>query len=749
MNAQSESNTQLHGKRLLIARLAWTILFLTLTTMYVFGFLAVHDALSTVCEEERCTLRQQIRHTAVGAQVRDWQGPLIGYADRLRPDQVEALERLGLTLDQYGWLGALQMSIPALVFLLIAVGLFWRKSDNWMALLVSARIAITPMWSMPLAFTLAVRQPAWAWAVGVAGLVSTNTDQIFNLIFPTGQFVPRWTRWTAIVGFVGSIFIWFYQPLVDHPRQIEFVLTFVLIYASIGLYALIYRYFRVASPLERQQLKWIIVGEAGFLLTALLVLQPLKDLLTSLAGNMDPAREVILSAILDTLFHATTFFFPVSLVIAVLRYRLWDVDIVINRTLVYGTLTGIIVIAFVIVVGILNVLVQSNGNSIVTIVATGLVALLFQPLRQRLQSSINRLMYGDRDDPYAALSRLGRRLESSIAPETLLPTIVTTVREALNLPYSAIYLKQSDDDYKIIAESASPSLRVENGKIRVPGMEREGQCIPLIHQGETLGYLVLGPRTPNEAFTSSDLRLVDDLAPQVGVAVHAARLTADLQRSREQLVLTREEERRRLRRDLHDDLAPTLASLGLTASTAADLIATNPEKATALVKELQNEIRSTVGNIRRLVYDLRPPTLDELGLLAAIRERAAQYSNAPNGFHVAVDAPAELPALPAAVEVAAYRIVQEALENIAKHSQARQCTIRFANHNGLEVEINDDGIGLPPNITHGVGLRSMQERAEELGGSCVIEHGTNNGTRVLACLPIGETNGSITHLDRG
>jgi len=273
--------------------------------------------------------------------------------------------------------------------------------------------------------------------------------------------------------------------------------------------------------------------------------------------------------------------------------------------------------------------------------------------------------------------------------------------------------------------------------------------MPLIHQGETLGYLVLGPRAPNEAFGQSDLRLLDDLAPQVGVAVHSVHLTADLQRSREQLVLAREEERRRLRRDLHDDLAPTLASLGLTASTAADLIATNPEKATLLVKELQNEIRSTVGNIRRLVYDLRPPTLDELGLLAAIRERATQYSNAPNGFRVVVDAPAELPALPAAVEVAAYRIVQEALENVSKHSQARHCTIRFANHSGLEIEISDDGIGLSPNIIPGIGLRSMQERAEELGGSCVIGHGINNGTRVLACLPIGETNGSITSLDRG
>jgi signal transduction histidine kinase len=385
---------------------------------------------------------------------------------------------------------------------------------------------------------------------------------------------------------------------------------------------------------------------------------------------------------------------------------------------------------------------------LISLLATGLIAFLFQPLRERLQRGVNRLLYGERDDPYAALARLGKRLEASIAPEAVLPTVVTTVREVLKLPYVGIYLQNSHGN-RIVAESASPSLQIEDGRIRVPGMEREGLCMPLIHRGDTLGYIVLGPRAPNEAFGSTDLRLLDDLIPQVGVAVHAARLTADLQRSRERLVLAREEERRRLRRDLHDDLAPTLATLGLTASTAADLIPTKPETAATLVKELQTEIRATVANIRRLVYDLRPPTLDELGLLAAVRERAAQYSNAPDGFHVTVEAPAELPALPAAVEVAAYRIVQEALENVSKHSQARECTIRFANQNRLEIEVTDEGIGLPPNLTPGIGLRSMRERAEELGGSCVIERGANRGTRVLACLPIGEIDGTFARPDRG
>jgi len=747
----SAPKTILHGRWLLLARLAWMIVFTVLTAMYAFGFQAVHETLTTVCEEEPCTLREQIRRTDAGEQIVRSAGPPVGFADRLRPNQVEALKSLHFTLDQYGWLGALQLGLPALVLLLIAAGLFWWKSHDWMVLFASIMVATFPIHNMPLVFTLTVHQPAWEWVGNSVTIVALSCLLIFPLVFPNGQFVPRWTRWMALYAVAGAVIVSF-LPILEVFGDVlgrVFIGALVLLPFGIGVYAQLYRYFRVANPAERQQFKWVVVGLVGTFVIQFAVLIPLNALLTSPAVSADPARALVLSAIPDTLWQLNNLFIAVTITISVLRYRLWDIDILINRTLVYGALTGIVVSAFVIIVGFLSILFQSSGNSIMAIIATGLVALLFNPLRQRLQRGVNHLMYGDRDDPYAALSRLGRRLEASLAPEAVLPTVVTSVRDVLKLPYVAIYLQQDSHGYKIVAESASPSLRIEGGRIRVPGMNREGLCLPLIHQGETLGYIVLGPRAFNEAFSSTDLHLLDDLAPQVGAAVHAVRLTADLQRSREQLVLAREEERRRLRRDLHDDLAPTLASLGLTASTAADLIQTNPTTATALVKELQTEIRATVGNIRRLVYDLRPPTLDELGLLAAVRERAAQYTNAPAGTHIIVDAPAELPALPAAVEVAAYRIVQEALENVSKHSQARQCIIRFANHNGLEIEIMDDGIGLPPNLTPGIGLRSMHERSEELGGSCVIERGVNGGTRILAHLPIGESNGSVTRIDRG
>jgi len=363
---------------------------------------------------------------------------------------------------------------------------------------------------------------------------------------------------------------------------------------------------------------------------------------------------------------------------------------------------------------------------------------LFNPLRQRLQRGVNRLMYGERDEPYTALSRLGRQLETTLTPEAVLPTVVTTVRECLKLPYVSIYLQQDSHGYKIVAESASPSLHIENGRIRVPGMEREGRCIPLIHQGETVGYIVLGPRAPQEAFSSTDLRLLHDLAPQVGVAVHAVRLTADLQRSREQLVLTREEERRRLRRDLHDGLGPQLAGLALKLETLRNRLNGDP-LADSILADLAKRTQDATADIRHLVYELRPPTLDELGLVMALREGAAQYNQqGVNGVQITFDAPESLPPLPAAVEVAAYRITQEALTNVIRHADAHTCHVRLSLDKSaglLCLEVQDDGRGVLMKRRAGVGLNSMRERAEELGGTLTIRRVSTGGTLLAASLP--------------
>lgn len=217
-------------------------------------------------------------------------------------------------------------------------------------------------------------------------------------------------------------------------------------------------------------------------------------------------------------------------------------------------------------------------------------------------------------------------------------------------------------------------------------------------------------------------------------------LTSDLQRSRERLVNTREEERRRLRRDLHDGLGPQLATLTLKLDAARNMLSQKEAVAAdALLAELKAQTQAAISDIRRLVYDLRPPALDELGLISAIREQATNYSQ--NGLNVFVEAPEPLAPLPAAVEVAAYRIVQEALTNVSHHARARACRIRLSLSDELELEITDDGIGLPEDLRAGVGLYSMRERTAELGGTCEIGPSPTGGTRVLARLSLPTTSG--------
>jgi signal transduction histidine kinase len=494
---------------------------------------------------------------------------------------------------------------------------------------------------------------------------------------------------------------------------------------------------RRASATERQQLKWFLYAAVPAALSICVLMLQLI-VLDSDHLYLSNTTEIMSWGVFAAARYvgaASSLMLPAFTLIAILRYRLYDIDIVINRTLVYTALTACVVTIYVLVVGGLGTLLQAQGNFGVALLATGLVALLFQPLRARLQLGVNRLMYGERDDPYAVISRLGRRLEATITPDAVLPTVVDTIAQALKLPYAAVLLRE-DDALRTAASYGSPK-----------GDTLE---LPLVYGGEEIGRLVLAPRTPGEQFSAADLRLLEDLARNAEVAAHAVRLTADLQRSRERLISAREEERRRLRRDLHDGLGPTLASLALKLDAARKLVRRSPDDAERLLQQLQDQTQDSVGEVRRLVYGLRPPALDDLGLVAAVRQqaevhgflpsdRAEEASEVEGPVVFTLEANSELPPLPAAVEVAAFRIAQEALTNVARHAGAGTCRVRLhlrQVEGVLELEVADDGKGMPPGRTAGVGLASMRERAEELGGTCRVEPAASGGTRVLARLPV-------------
>lgn len=398
-----------------------------------------------------------------------------------------------------------------------------------------------------------------------------------------------------------------------------------------------------------------------------------------------------------------------------------------------------------VVVSYLGDVFHTDGHFAISLVATGLVAVLFQPLRAWLQRRVSRLLYGERDEPYAVIARLGHQLETTLAPDAVLPTIVQTVKDALKLPYAAIALTEAGER-TIVAEAASRVPRIDEPQ-RSNLSPGDLLSFSLVYQQAPVGELLVAPRGRGEAFSPADKRLLMVVAQQAGVAAYSVRLTRDLQRltsdlqqSREQIVMSREEERRRLRRDLHDGVGPTLASLAQRLDVARNLIERDPVAGAALLVDIKGQVKETITDIRRLVYALRPPILDEFGLLSAVREHIA-HTNESNSLHITFHAPDRVPPLPAAVEVAAYRIILEAVTNVTRHAQARSCqiTLLVLENNArriLSVEIVDDGIGVSSEQRAGVGLMSMRERAAELGGTWSITSEPPGGTRVAAMLPL-------------
>jgi signal transduction histidine kinase len=580
---------------------------------------------------------------------------------------------------------------------------------------------------------------SWVWLPALI----LSTVFVF-LLFPDGRLLsPRWriVFWSGVLGLVMSILAMAIHPgpleawdIGPNPYGVPVAEGVLDIMVSLGqlmlgisfagaIISFVLRYRR-SSGIGREQMKWLVYA-LGLMLMGVVV-----GSFMMVAWPDSP----LVGELLITMTTLSVLGIAVAAGIAILRYRLYDIDLVINRTLVYGALTACVILIYVLIVGGLGALFQTRANPFLALLATGLVAVLFQPLRGRLQRGVDRLFYGQRDDPLGTLSQLGRKLETAIDPEVVLPTLVETVAQTLRLPYVAIILRTGE---KFI-------LTAQTGQ-EVAGVIR----FPLIYQGETIGQLMAGPRGRGEPFSKTDEHLLENIAHQAGPAVHAVQLSAALQHSRLQLVTAREEERRRLRRDLHDGLGATLAALNLEAGAIRRSIRSDPEKAEALVDELKTDIRATIDDIRRLVYELRPPTLDQLGLVAAVRAQAVQCSRpaerAPgedgeSRLEVRVNAPEELPPLPAAVEVAAYRIAQEAMTNVVHHAQARHCQVRLEMDDELRVEIVDDGVGVATgrDAYGGLGLLSMRERAVELGGTCVVEPAPGGGTRVFASLPLAE-----------
>ncbi|MGA7670387.1 MAG: GAF domain-containing sensor histidine kinase [Nitrolancea sp.] len=626
--------------------------------------------------------------------------------------------------------------IGALAYVFVGMLIVRRQPSNllgWLFLFLGTTGQISSLIAGYAVYSLETNtsSPGGNWALWLNTWISVSTfmPMFPLLLFPSGRLHGRVARIVAGLTLLSTAWLLFSllvgttippgfpdvynrtpnplfpgDPIADAGAGIMALGLCGLISAGLVLYR-----FAKSDGMLRQQYMWIVMDMCFLVLT--------------FVGDF-VARGIIGTGyqITSPLMNLSIALLPVAAGIAILRYHLFDIEFIFSRAIVYLVMTITIVAIYIFAVGWLGTLFRTGGNLVFSLFAAGIVAVLFHPLRETVQRRVNRILFGERDEPYAAIARLGQRLENTLAADAILPAIAGTVREALKLPYAAVSLTQG----------VGPPLVVETGSLAADPLR-----LPLLYQQEPVGELLLGPRTPGEAFGPADRRLLDDLARQAGIAVNAVRLTHDLQLARERLVEAREEERRRLHRDLHDGLGSQLAALSLQLGALPALIDADPPAAQLEVSELRGQLRTAITSIRALVQGLRPLTIDELGLAVALRERIRQFST-PD-ITIRTDLPNTLPPLPAAVEVAVYRVTEEALANVVKHALARACLVRLStNGSSLLLTIEDDGIGLAAaKIASGVGMHSMRERAEELGGSFEVVDRPGGGTSVEAIFPIG------------
>jgi signal transduction histidine kinase len=549
-----------------------------------------------------------------------------------------------------------------------------------------------PHWALRLVVTVFLF--AWPWGVGLC-------LPLVLQLFPTGTVVsPRWRALLilTVVGGVASVLVMGTGPspdldantflLLGEPGPVVTiaveVLSAVVLLASVA--SLVLRY-RQGGDLVRRQLLWLLLAAV-----------------VAVGINVPGAVDVEHRTLGDIALLLTVPLIPAAITVAILRHHLFDIRLVVSRAVLYLVLTGGVIGGYAALVAMLDHALQGAGAPIL---ATLLVALAFNPLRVRLQRLVERAFYGARADPVRAVTHVGQRLAGDD-----LHGVVTGIREALRVPFAA--LRGTSEE---IATSGQAPAAVHT--------------IPLTYRGERVGELVVGVRRGEHRMSTADSAVLDLLATPLAVAVHATELSEKLQASRERLIGAAEDERRRLHRELHDSLGPALTGAAFKVQATGNYIHADPQRAAQLNTELGEQLRSLIEDIRRLVYGLRPPALDELGLVGALRRYAGQFP----GLGLSVEGPEPMPPLPAAVEVAAFRIATEAVTNVVRHAGARQAVVSVSpGGNHLQLTITDDG---PSGDAWrpGVGLRSIVERATELGGHAAAGP-TAGGGRVVAVLPL-------------
>jgi signal transduction histidine kinase len=583
--------------------------------------------------------------------------------------------------------------------------------------------------------------PSWVYIPGTAGLV-------FVLhLFPTGRLPsPRWrpVLWVGgvaiVVAVVGNALapgeLQNFRPVenpfgvgsrdallgIGHLGQLIYALT-----ALLGAISLVFR-FRRAGREERQQLKWL--AYAGALLATALV--P-TFLWLAIAGSAAPPA---LAAVTILGFVSI----PVAVAIAVMKYRLYDIDALISKTLVFGILAGFITAVYVgVVVGIGSAVgTRSEPNLALSIAATGIVAVGFQPVRERAQHLANRLVYGERATPYEVLSAFSTRVAGVEATEEVLPRMARILSEGTGAMEAQVWLRVGEAlrlEATWPAEIAGEDLPLA-GEDLPPfvGMDR---AMPVRYRGELLGALSIR-KPPGEPLTPGEAKLLTDLAAQAGLVLRNVRLNeelrthvVELRESRQRLVSVQDAERRKIERDLHDGAQQHLVALSINLSVAKSLVGADPEQLRQMLEQLRSDAGDALQTLRDLAHGIYPPLLADRGLVEALTAHARKGS-----VPTTVEA-TDVGRHAMEVEAAIYFCVLEALQNVAKYGDGACAVVRLAADDGhLTFAVVDDGAGFDAaRVQRGAGLTNMTDRLEALGGKLEVSSKPGAGTTISGWVP--------------
>ena len=632
-----------------------------------------------------------------------------------------------------------------------AVGwIFLASGFSWVLATAAQQYAIRAVFVRPgtLPGGLAA---AWLGSWGFLPIVPL-LGIFLPLLFPNGEAPSsRWRIFARVIGVVAVVAIVVdaippatlavtssgqlanSRVVSDHPQDLlgnlaQFLQVVLLACSVAAVIGMIRRYRRSADEL-RQQLKWFLFAGSIVVLTLFA---------TAFSGSPgSPANEVA-----SALFVVAALGLPAATGVAILKYRLYDIDVVISRTLVYGALAGFITAVYVgIAVGI-GTLVGSGGkpNLGLSILATAIVAVGFQPVRERLQKIANRLVYGKRATPYEVLSQFSERVAESYASEDVLPRMARVLAEGTNADLAEVWLRSGDYLQRATAFPSQPSMPAAvhlNGAAEL-SISAADRAVVVRHQGEVLGALTVTKRR-GESITPIEIKLMDDLAHQAGLVLKNVGLTSDLQArlvdlraSRQRLVAAQDDERRKLERNLHDGAQQHLVAIKVKLGLVEMLAMRDPEKARAAVAELKHDADEALETLRDLARGIYPPLLADKGLATALQAQARKAT-----LPVTVEADG-IGRYSQDTEAALYFCILEALQNIQKYAQASSATVRLREEGDqLCVEVADDGRGFDVHATvRGNGLTNMEDRLDALGGSLLMSSSPVHGTTLRASIPV-------------